>query len=341
MFYEYDEAAQRVTINDWQVALTIDGLDSSYFGKRHHDCPICNSKNGFRIGTLKAGCSDILWVCKSCTNSLYAKPEKFLALKHQLFDGTALYRHIYQNILGNETGIKRTYAQPIRTQAPSIDRAKAIEVNEFLWTKSRPVKDGDPVSLYLRNRVPGLTYIPEEIHYTRSQYWERGDDDRPFMVGEFDAMIVRGYEPSGKFVQLHTTYLTPDGQKAPLRDIKKTRYGVDSNNFAFRMGKPENGVLGVAEGIETALSASLLEGMPVWPCHAAGIMANFDVPADMEVRCLHIFADNDRSKVQGGVRNTGLLAAEKLAKRMRSKGVKAIIHMPRRISDFNDLHNQY
>jgi putative DNA primase/helicase len=66
-------------------------------------------------------------------------------------------------------------------------------------------------------------------------------------------------------------------------------------------------VLGVAEGIETALAAYAVARIPVWCCISAGLLECVDVPDS--VRHVVIFADLDRS-------GTGLRSAEVLAERL-------------------------
>jgi putative DNA primase/helicase len=50
-----------------------------------------------------------------------------------------------------------------------------------------------------------------------------------------------------------------------------------------------DGVLGVSEGVETAMSAAIIHGVPVWACICAGNMAEFEPPE--AVRKVIIFGD--------------------------------------------------
>ena len=59
----------------------------------------------------------------------------------------------------------------------------------------------------------------------------------------------------------------------------------------IQLRSPVRGVLGVAEGIETALAASLASGVPTVAAYCANALAGFVWPAG--VRRLMIFADND------------------------------------------------
>ena len=75
--------------------------------------------------------------------------------------------------------------------------------------------------------------------------------------------------------------------------------------------------LGLAEGVETALSAMQLSGVPTWSCVGARRMAKITIPPG--VRTVHIFADNDAP---------GQAAAEDAAKRFSREGMTVHIKYP-------------
>lgn len=343
-FYTYDEAEGRLKINDWEQLLIEDGFPATLFNKKHQDCPICSAPKSFRAGQLskKAINDSFRYVCSKCTASEYKTGFEFLAAFHHLHTSTDVYRYIYQEILKGEPATTRVLPQavgPRNVMTPEMVQ-KSLRTNGLLWSKSHGVREGDAVWKYLNRRLPNIRTIPDDIHITKAQYWEHLEgQERPVLLGEFYAMILRGFSPCGKLVQLHTTFLTEDGHKAPVTNVKKTRPGNGYSSFAFRIGVPVDGVLGVCEGVETALSAWLLHDMTVWPCHSAAVLANFEVPDIYKntVQKIVIFADNDRSKLQNGnIRNTGYQAAEKLAKKLRSQGYKVVIMLTGRIGDFND-----
>ena len=87
--------------------------------------------------------------------------------------------------------------------------------------------------------------------------------------------------------------------------------------------------LGIAEGIETALSASALHGVPVWAALNAGLLQEWTPPKD--VKAVFVFGDNDAS-------STGQAAAYALAHRLKGKGLTVTVEIPARTdTDWNDV----
>jgi putative DNA primase/helicase len=77
------------------------------------------------------------------------------------------------------------------------------------------------------------------------------------------------------------------------------------------------GVLGITEGLETALAACLGSNVPTQAAYSAGGLASFVWPAS--VRHLVIFADHDVA---------GIEAAEKLKQRACIRGLSVKVLMP-------------
>jgi hypothetical protein len=102
------------------------------------------------------------------------------------------------------------------------------------------------------------------------------------------AMVAAVQRPDGKIVSVQTTLLTLAGRKAPVAIPRITTGALGVG--AVRFGKATD-VLGLAEGIETALSAMQLTDVPTWACLGAGRMHRIAIPD--HVRELHLFGDND------------------------------------------------
>jgi putative DNA primase/helicase len=87
--------------------------------------------------------------------------------------------------------------------------------------------------------------------------------------------------------------------------------------------------LGVAEGIETAISVGKLFGIPCWAAISANGMKAWDPPP--QVRTVVICSDNDANF-------TGQEAAYTLARRLSLKGLEVEVHIPPQVgTDWNDV----
>jgi phage/plasmid primase-like uncharacterized protein len=133
--------------------------------------------------------------------------------------------------------------------------------------------------------------------------------------------------PSREVCAVHRTYLTLDGRiKAPVSNPKMTLGPIGGG--AIRLA-PAGPVLGVAEGIETALSAMQATGIPVWAALSAGGIEALHLPDPPLAAEMVIFADHDPR---------GRCAAETAAARWHAQGRKVRICLPPEPgSDFNDL----
>ncbi len=181
-------------------------------------------------------------------------------------------------------------------QAPQLAR---------LWEQCRPVPaDGsgdDPATLYLRRRLALAPSDPLQVPaalrlHPSLQYWH----DREF-VGVWPAMVAVLTSPAGEPVALHRTWLTADGRKAP------------------RLAEPADGLLGIAEGIETALAARCASGVPTVAAYSAGALAAWQWPRGLSR--MVIFADHDEAGAQ---------AAQQLRHRAVRSGISVNVVTPTR-----------
>ncbi len=323
---------------DWVSVLKRAGAEAFLTG-RSGPCPFCGGKDRYAF-VPKFGA----WRCFQCTGGKITHCSKFLMQFMGYASFTELANHI-RSFYGIEPGNGATTATPRPALAPTpkqraMDPEKAMARIDAIWNGARSVVAGDAVDRYLRFRLPVLQTIPAEIRtHPALDYWDApdGPGGKPIFVGKFPAMVVRGIDAAGQVVQIHKTYLTSEGAKAAIRNPKKTDVGVGCNSFALRLGEPVGDTLGVAEGIETSLAATLLDGIPVWPCHSSTIMANFVLPERLRglVTKVIIYADSDEMK---GGKKAGSAAAAALAARLRQDRVRSLIVRPAKVrADMADL----
>ncbi|HMO48160.1 MAG TPA: toprim domain-containing protein [Rubrivivax sp.] len=184
-----------------------------------------------------------------------------------------------------------------------------------LWSECQPLALGDPVTLYLKRRgFGGVWPLPECLRLHRAlPYWHGTDK-----LGTFPAMVAPLVAPDGRAVALHRTYLQADGRKADVPSVKKlTAASGPLAGACIPLFKPEHGVLGLAEGIETALAGWCGSGVPTVAAYCAGNLAAWQWPPG--VRHIVVFADNDPA---------GAEAAGKLRQRARAAGLAVKVMAP-------------
>lgn len=156
--------------------------------------------------------------------------------------------------------------RPVRT-AEDEDAAK-LKLAAEMWTKSRSAA-GTLVETYLRARGmhgPQLDAALRQLRFRRSAY-HSGSRSKAL---KFPAMVGLVRTPAGPTGGVHVTYLAADGSgKAPV-DRAKLMWGPQSAEIdgvripgcVWLTNPAAEGGLVVAEGIETALSAAILQGEP-------------------------------------------------------------------------------
>lgn len=181
------------------------------------------------------------------------------------------------------------------------DNVALREECKQIWNRAARLAD-DAAVMYLRSRAIDLPSWPRALRCAPH------------------VMLAKIVTSTDMAINLHRTFL-PNGPK-------KFMPGVVPAGSAVRL-MPHVGILGIAEGIETALSAYLLFGVPCWAgLHARGV-ETFTPPSD--VRALCIFADNDKSA-------TGQSVAWSAARRLRAKGLEVGVKMPEDDdADWNDV----
>jgi putative DNA primase/helicase len=318
----------------WPDILMAAGMSDQFFRRSNGPCPFCGGADRYQWSDKHGG----VWVCRKCTDGHYQDGYAML-VKHK---GYTYFWQAIDYLLGEndlDTPISRL---PVRREVPAVDVEKNLSRMTALWKATREVREGDPVHQYLHRRVPGLSFAPEMIRFHPAlEYWAPPPEgaDRPVLLGKFPAMVAQAFDAKGRFVQLHKTYLTEDGQKASVPNVKKTDRGIGVNGFAVPMMQVNGDTLGVAEGIESALGGAMLRGIPVWPCLNGPSMAAFDVPEHLlqQVERFVIFTDHDALKAlppssKGQrFRSAGSHYAEQLAERIRARGKRVLVVKPSRV----------
>ncbi|MBV2181606.1 MAG: toprim domain-containing protein [Castellaniella sp.] len=197
-----------------------------------------------------------------------------------------------------------------------------------LWDSAQAITHSSAAGLYLVNRGLDIPATDALRFLPRLDYWHDGG-----LVGSFPAMLAAVTAPDGDLVAIHRTYLSDDGHKAPVPVVKKLSATAGPlAGASIKIGAPAprpDGRLGlaVAEGIETAIAASILSGVPAWSCVSAHGMEAFSPPPG--VHHLYVMGDRDESGV-------GQKAAATLAGHASAAGLVARVLLPDAVGDWAD-----
>ena len=284
---------------------------------RHGPCPVHGGKDGFRLfrDAEETGGG----ICATC--GAFADGFALLMWLKGWFFPEAL------EAVAGELGVTGHYARPpgnatvTAGTAPSApDPALLAGRIERVWAQALPPLDpqAGPLQAYLDRRWLDPEMLdPGVVRFCPAlAYWQDGR-----LLGTYPAMLAQVSAGDGSLVTLHRTYLSESGHKAPVSAPKKLMACPEGRRLcggAIRLFAP-GPILGLAEGIETALAVHLATGMPVWSTLSAALLERFEVPPG--VRRVAIWADRDRS-------GTGQLAAEGLRERLLSQDLPAVTHLP-------------
>jgi putative DNA primase/helicase len=203
---------------------------------------------------------------------------------------------------------------------PQKERKVSKEYLRELYVGSNPVKKGDIVSKYLENR--GLSVFSDKLRYHPACY-------EPETKKKMPAMLATYMLPEGLAITIHRTFLTPDGEKAKIESPKKILPALKKmTGGAIRLFEPKDGLIGIAEGIETALAVHELIDIPVWSVVSSALMSSFEPPPG--IKSILIFSDRDANFA-------GQKAAYTLANHLAiTRKIHTEVHLPTMEGDFLD-----
>lgn len=155
-----------------------------------------------------------------------------------------------------------------------------------IWDEARPLI-GTPAETYLRRRRIAL--LPRALRFHPRTPLGQGDDVefRPAMIA---ALHDGGLHDEGRFIAIQRTFFDRDDARR-ARDLADPRMTLGRPERAAVMLGTATSILGLAEGVETAISAMILFGIPVWATLGSERLHQIAIPG--RVSRLVLFPDND------------------------------------------------
>lgn len=296
-------------IGKWRSLLTLLGVPQEALSGRHAPCPICKAgRDRFRFVDRDGNGT---WFCNQCGHGTGTDLVKLMFGVD--FKGAA---DMIEPLLPSAT------AQMPKAKDEKSQRRRMLEV----WRGTFPIEEATPAWEYLMYRgINPTSHMRNVLRWHPSLPVSRDDPRR------FPCMIGKVQDRSGVAVNVHRTFLTREGRKAPIEKNKLCMSGALPIGSAIRLMEPTEALV-IAEGIETALSASVLFSAPCWSLISANGMAGFFPPAGLSK--LVIAGDNDASF-------HGQWAAYAAARNAWREGVETRVEIhPVVGSDWNDTANQ-
>ena len=225
----------------------------------------------------------------------------------------------------------------IDTARVEVPRARvssdvASAENRALWERGRFLNGKDLGSRYLGNRGIKLDKYPPCLRFVDECLYR---DVASGVTSLHPAMLAAFMASDGSRAIVHRTYLAEPGVKADVPTPKKMMRGKVPDGGAVRLA-PAGKTMGIAEGIETALAAAQMHGMPVWAATNAGALIKWTPPPEAEN--IVIFGDSDKSYC-GQMSSFSLAYKLRSVSRIKTVSVKFTGHTDdgEGAPDWNDL----
>lgn len=296
----------------WPGILAAIGVPAKALRNKHGPCPVCGGKDQFRFDD-KSG--EGTFICSQCGPGTGVKLV-------QLLKGCD-FKTAAQEI---EKHIGAAEVMPTDKGQRQDDQQKRDQMTA-LWKRAKAITLNDPAGRFLNMRTGIVTFPANLRQVADERYIEDGARPtwHPAMIARVDPSDQA--RASGERAAIQRTYLNADGGKADVGSPRRM-LGAMPTGAAVRLMPHEN-ILGIAEGIETAIAASIMFGVPVWAALTADLLQAWEPPACVET--VMVFGDNDHSL-------TGQAAAFSLGRRLKAKRLTVMVELPQRMgSDWNDV----
>lgn len=301
----------------WPVILAQLGIpEESLRLKKAGPCPACGGRDRFTFDNRKLRGD---FICRGCG----AGDAFELLMRVYGWDFPAARRHVMEaaGLSGDETP-RHAERKALRAGVASTPTVAMPSARVRSLARSAcAVADCPDAVAYLESR--GLWPLPAGCTlraHVGMDYWHERQQ-----LGRFPGLVAEVRDLAGELATVHATYLS-SGRKLVNHEPRKLFSPLTGREgCAVRLMLAAD-VLGIAEGLETALSAAALDELPVWAALNTSLLGKFDPPPG--VTELRIYADRDEA---------GLIAAGRLMERLQGRVRFELRVPPAPHKDFNDL----
>lgn len=185
---------------------------------------------------------------------------------------------------------------PVAYELTEQEKAERNKWLSALASGCMPASQSPIVAQYMKNRgLKGeVGLLPNPLYFNPSILHVDGEKNKTWWPSIVAAVTDENYD----VVSFHRHYITKDGKKAPVDNAKKM---MPPNNkitgCSIKLDQPAYldgvGLIGVCEGLETALAVREATGMPMWSGIDAGKMKAMHIPED--IKMVIIWGDHDKS----------------------------------------------
>jgi putative DNA primase/helicase len=306
----------------WKETLAALGASPSYFTGYNIPCPFCGGEDRFRWidgtpGLRRNGQG--VWVCSQCQSKTGDGIEFIKRLRNCSYAEARELRNKTWDSLGAQPPTELLTAPPVN-ESEAIKQYAQGRLQD--WLQAVPLTQWNPAGKYLQRRT-GIVPWTDDLRVQRPKDKDKAGK-RYIFTGD-DAILIALVRSNDGGMTLHRTYIK-GGKKVGVRYAPGP---MPAGGAVQLLPIDGRGVLGIGEGIETALSAAKLFDVPVWAALDARNLSRWEPPA--EARSIMIFADNDENGV-------GQDAAE-LRDRLSATGLQVEIKLPEVMGqDWNDIY---
>ncbi|WP_088306612.1 DUF7146 domain-containing protein [Novosphingobium sp. B 225] len=199
-----------------------------------------------------------------------------------------------------------------------VAREEVVDRNALRLWREASILAGSPAERYLFGR--GITVASSDLRFHPRMPLG------PMGAVRFLPALVSAVRNDAGVLALHRTFLDSDSDRLAAFEQPKRALG-SLGTGAVRLAWPRGGRLGLAEGVETALSAMQLFGIPCWATLGNERFGLVTIPES--VRELNLFVDNDAG---------GRLAEERAREAYACEKRRIVSRPPERLGDdWNDV----